>query len=65
MCPQACGRTARDEMIVKVLDVLSPVDTGYSDQRIPIFEWGHETTPTPEEMTEMAGDIVDAIYPER
>lgn len=35
-----------------------------SDDRIPIFEWGHETTPTDEEMRELAEKLVDAVIGE-
>lgn len=37
-----------------VVDVLAP--GGY-----PIFEWGHEETPSPPEIRTLAEQIVDAI----
>jgi hypothetical protein len=30
--------------------------------RCPIFEWGHETTPTDEELTDLAQKIVRAVF---
>ena len=53
-----------DPRIIAVLDVLAPVETwsGQATGRDPIFEWGHETTPTPEEMIELAGRIVDVLH---
>ena len=34
---------------------------GRETARCPIFEWGHETTPTDEEMRELAEKIVKAV----
>ena len=48
----------RDEKIERVLDVIAPV---LNDKRVAIFEWGHETTPTLDELRELAGRIVDAL----
>lgn len=44
-----------DKRIEAILDVLSP-DRGQG--RIPIFEWAHETTPTDEEMVDVAREIL-------
>lgn len=41
-----------------VLDILAPKQ---SWGRSPIFEWGHETTPTEREMRELAAEIVTAV----
>lgn len=32
------------------------------NERLPIFEWGHETTPTEEELLQLAQDIVKAVF---
>lgn len=47
-----------DPRVEAVLNVLAPVRGG---DRVPAFEWGHETTPTPAELVEMATEIVAAI----
>lgn len=55
----------KDEMIKRILDVIAPNETAEGiTERCPIFEWGHETTPTLEEVTELAGEIADAIAKE-
>ena len=41
-----------------VMNILAPVDCA---TRIPVFEWGHETTPTEEEMRELVAEIVSAV----
>lgn len=43
-----------DPRVKAVLEVLAP-------NRIPLFEWGHETTPTASEMIDLARSIVEAI----
>jgi hypothetical protein len=50
--------TANDRRLEAVLDILAPK---YEGTRFPIFEWPHETTPTPEEVDRLVGEIVDAI----
>jgi len=47
-----------DERVVAVLDILAPI---HHRERMPIFELGHETTPTCEQMVELALDIVEAV----
>ncbi len=47
-----------DPRVRAVLDILAPVTHG---QRSPIFEWGHETTPAPAEVIELARNIVEAL----
>lgn len=50
----------RERIIKAVLDVLYPPHaTG--GKRIPIFEWGHEETPTADEMQKLAEEIADAV----
>jgi hypothetical protein len=44
--------------VLAVLDVIAPERDG---DRIPVFEFGHETTPTSVEIVEMATEIVTAI----
>lgn len=44
--------------VLAALDVLAPACDGI---RLPLFEWGHETTPTADEMIELAQQIVAAI----
>lgn len=41
-----------------VMDILAPVHRG---TRIPVFEWGHETTPSEREMRDLVRDIVRAV----
>jgi hypothetical protein len=41
-----------------VMDVLAPLHHG---ARIPVFEWGHETTPTEQDMRELVRDIINAV----
>lgn len=58
----------RPAMVQRVVDVLAPersVGCGpeHDDVRFPIFEWGHETTPTLEEIRELALDIVKQLFP--
>ncbi len=48
----------REQLIEAVLSVIQPDLDG---QPMPIFEWGHETTPTADEMRELAGRIADAV----
>jgi hypothetical protein len=48
-----------DPHILAMLDVLAP-RRGPREPRIPIFEWGHETTPTPDEMIDLARDLLAA-----
>jgi len=48
-----------DARVNAVLDILAPRHK--VGGRSPIFEWGHETTPGPEEMIELAQRIVDAL----
>lgn len=54
---------AEDPRIEAILDVLGPRQqgTGTRGQRLYIFEWGHETTPTDEEMTGLAKKILAAV----
>lgn len=43
-------------------DVLAPVKTFEDGQvRLPIFEWGHETTPLPHEVWDLAEQLVSAV----
>jgi hypothetical protein len=59
----------REAAIERVLDILAPNFTrrgiyrtpNPGGVRIPIFEWGHETTPTEEELRKLAQDLVDAV----
>lgn len=46
------------DAVEAVLDILAPRE---SWGRCPIFEWGHETTPTEAQMLELAIDIVAAV----
>lgn len=48
------------DQIVRVLDILAPYDERIGE-RIPIFEWGHETTPKPDEIEALARRIVTAL----
>lgn len=47
-----------DPQVLAVLDVLAP---RFGDGRSPIFEWGHEETPSGAEMVDLAGAIVAAL----
>ena len=51
------------EAVERVLDVLAPWHDfgGESKERCPIFEWGHETTPTDADMRELAERLVAAV----
>jgi len=49
-CPCGCGNLVADPQTM-------PDDKS----RLPIFEWGHETTPTEEEMRKLALEIVVAV----
>ena len=49
----------RDPRVIAVLDILAPAES--SGERLPIFEWGHETTPSAEEMVDLAIRIVASI----
>lgn len=49
-----------DPAVLAVLDVIAPRDPD-GDDRSPIFEFGHETTPTRIEMVELAERIADAV----
>jgi hypothetical protein len=40
--------------VQKVVEVLAPGG-------VPIFEWGHEQTPTAEEIEELAQEIAEAL----
>lgn len=54
----------KDQMVTKILDIIAPYRNFGENtpvQRSPIFEWGHETTPTLEEVTELAREIADAV----
>jgi hypothetical protein len=58
----------RERLVQAVFNVLAPeVDYGppVGRKTSPIFEWGHETTPTDDEVRELAGQIVDAILGEQ
>jgi hypothetical protein len=45
-----------------VFDVLAPIKTiGKVSQRLPIFEWGHETTPTPQQVWKLSDEIVTSV----
>jgi hypothetical protein len=46
---------------VAVLDILAPRYPQGEGERFPIFEWPKETTPTAQEMAELALQIVDAV----
>jgi hypothetical protein len=48
-----------DPHILALLDVLAP-RRGPREPRIPIFEWGHETTPTPDDMIDLARGLLAA-----
>lgn len=48
-----------DPLVNAVLDVLAPRNE--ISGRSVIFEWGHETTPTAEEMIALAQKIVAAL----
>lgn len=51
-----------DPVVLAVLDVLAPHTRFDADgDRSPIFEFGHETSPTRMEMVELAVQIVDAV----
>jgi hypothetical protein len=50
-----------DPAVLAVLDILAPRDPRRPGERIPVFEFGHETTPTRIEMVELAQAIVDAV----
>jgi hypothetical protein len=47
----------RQEAVERVMSVL--IQDG-----IPVFEWGHETTPTEPEVRGLAEEIVSAILPD-
>lgn len=51
--------TVTDARVNAVLDVLAPRHE--IGGRSPIFEWGHETSPTAEEMIDLARQVVAAI----
>jgi hypothetical protein len=55
---RAAYAAVTDPALLAVLDVLAPSRDGY---RVPLFEWGHETTPTAEEMIELAQQVVAAL----
>ncbi len=42
-------------------DVLAPVSTYHPTIRCPVYEDGHETTPTPEEVWKLAEEIAQAV----
>jgi hypothetical protein len=47
-----------DPVARKIFDVLAPV---YTDIRSPIYEGGHETTPDPEDVWDLAMEIRNAV----
>lgn len=49
-----------DAAVQVVIDQLAPNMAGLQ-RRVPIFEWGHETTPTPSEVEDLAREIVAAV----
>lgn len=51
----------RDQAVERVLNILAPE---HDSVRYPIFEWGHETTPTDAEMRALTEKIVDACLPD-
>lgn len=50
-----------DGRITAILDVLAPARDDLGGERCPIFEWGHETTPTDAEMVDLARNILAKI----
>jgi hypothetical protein len=57
---RAYRAACRSRRIRAVLDVLAPRFDG-KGPRIPIFEWGHETTPTAAEMIQLAEELLSAV----
>jgi len=57
----AAYRAVTDPRVAAVLDVIAPRAEWNADLRLPLFEWGHETTPTAAEMIDLAERIVAAI----
>lgn len=47
-------RTTRDQVVEAVMAELMP-------DALPVFEWGHETTPTEAEIRELAERIADRL----
>lgn len=58
---QAAYAEVTDPRVVAVIDVLAPVYPDLNGVRIPQFEFPHETTPTPNEVIELAQTVVAAI----
>jgi hypothetical protein len=50
-----------DRRLLAILDVLAPRMDLPSRPRSPIFEWGHETTPTAEEMIKLGEEILNSL----
>lgn len=50
----------RDPAVRAVIDILAPVRYQYGE-RVPIFEWAKEETPTDAEIEELAVQIVAAL----
>lgn len=51
-----------ESAIERVMDLLAPRSHG---KRCPIFEWGHEATPTEEEVQRLAHNIVLAVLEQK
>lgn len=49
-----------DPAVVAVLDVLAPVHEG-TGQRMAIFDWGGEVNPAPQELVDLAVEVVSAV----
>jgi hypothetical protein len=60
---QAKYAAVTDRRLLAVLDVLAPVrhDPGFDGARSPVFEHPHETTPTADEVIELATDILASL----
>jgi hypothetical protein len=56
--PAPLSGQEKKEMIERILGILAPKTGGV---RFPIFEWAHESTPTDQEVEELAGRIADAV----
>jgi hypothetical protein len=54
--PLGNAQRAAFDVLAPLLQPLDPKSV-----RIPVFSWGHETTPTPEEMWRLAGEIAHEV----